>query len=69
MLVKDYNGTLVRTKTKSVFPKGTVSEIVTCRFIEGTSTRAYLIRPIEKIEGMIDGATDWYLERDLENVE
>ena len=68
MLVKDDKGTLVRTKTKSVFPKGTIAKIIACEFIGNTSTRAYLIQAVDKINGF-EYAADWYLERDLENVD
>lgn len=69
MLVQDSDGTKVRIKNSSVFPKGTIGEIVACGFIGKTTNRAYCILTDNEIEGLVEGLkADWFLERDLENV-
>ena len=69
MLTVDDDGTKVRTKIDSVFPKGTIGQIITCQFVGSTTVRAYCIHTSEDVKGMVIGfKSEWYLERDLENV-
>ena len=60
MISIDEKGTKIKTKYKNIFPKGTVCQIITCKFVGSTTVRAYLI------ESSI-GEVAWYLDRDLEN--
>lgn len=69
MLYDDSEKATVRTIHESVFPKGTVGKVLSSRFIPRTTTRVYLFQTTESIKGMVDGPkTEWYLDRDLENV-
>lgn len=69
MLVKDANGTKVRVRNGSVFPKGTICEIVACGFVGKTTNRAYCVSTTSNIKGLVEGLkADWFLERDLENI-
>lgn len=61
MVTEDAKGTKVKTKYKNMIPKGSICEILTCKFVANTTVRAYLVETKT-------GETHWFLDRDLENV-
>lgn len=68
-LVDDEAGTTVVTCRDGDFPIGTKGTLGTCRFIEGTSRRVYLITTEEDIEGLVSGKkVAWYFENGLRNL-
>ena len=69
MLHDDGNTAVVKTLHESYFPKNTVGNVITCRFIPGTTERVYLFQTSQEVSGMVSGPkVCWYLERDLANV-
>lgn len=69
MLVNDSNGTKVKIKVNSIFPKGTIGKIITCGFVGNTTNRAYCVQTDEDIKGLVKGVkSEWFLGRDLVNI-
>lgn len=61
MLTADGIGTQVKTKYKTILPKGIICTVIDCKFVVNTTVRAYLVES-ETGEKM------WYLDHDLQNI-
>ena len=61
MLTTDEIGTKVKTKYRSILPKGIICTVMDCKFVGNTTVRAYLVES-ETGEKM------WYLDHDLQNI-